>query len=140
METMEPNFFMGPSLYDSRDSFLINSRQEPCGPGETCFLIHTDMLHESPLCMGIAHDNGASVVRGGHTYRNVYWSIDGGHGQLVRFDFEADHGPGSMDHSLASVRRYNGAFFRRVEGVASGIAIDATSRTLFASECMTGLC
>ena len=45
---MLPNFFMGPTLYDSRLP-LINSKQDTCQPGDTCFLIHIDMLHESPL-------------------------------------------------------------------------------------------
>ena len=49
---------MGPTLYDTRLP-LVNSKQTACGPKETCFLIHIDMLHESPLCMGIAHDGGA---------------------------------------------------------------------------------
>ena len=68
---MRPNFFMGPTLYDSNLP-LVNQRQEECAAGETCFLIHTDMLHESPLCMGIAHDGGADpVVMDGKPYRNV---------------------------------------------------------------------
>ena len=94
---MMPNFFMGPTLYDSRIPYIY-SMQDECMTGETCFLIHVDMLHESPLCMGIAHDDGAVTdVAGMGTYRNVYWAFGGGHRQLVRYDFESDHGPGSMD-------------------------------------------
>ena len=87
-------------------SRLTNASADQGDNGDSCFLIHTDMLHESPLCMGIAHDH-AAVSRGpqgGTGYRNVYWAFDGGHRQLVRFDFESDHGPGSIDHSLANVR------------------------------------
>ena len=66
MGTMLPNFFMGPTLYDASGAIapLVNSRQQACdeGAGETCFLIHIDMLHEAPLCMGIAHDGGAAPV------------------------------------------------------------------------------
>ena len=102
-----PNFFMGPTLYDTRVS-TVNSRQQPCQSGETCFLIHVDMLHESPLCMGLVHDDNATTdVSGMGLYSNVYWAFGGGHRQLVRFDFESDHGPGSMDHSRASVRRHH---------------------------------
>ena len=97
---MPSNFFMGPTLYDSRARGWVNSKQELCEEGDTCFLIHTDMLHESPLCMGIAHDNGAVWNAGGQEYRNVYWAFGGGHSQLVRFDFEIDHGPGSMEHQV----------------------------------------
>lgn len=46
--TMLPNFFMGPTLYDSRIS-LVNQRQDTCEDGDTCFLLHVDMLHEAPL-------------------------------------------------------------------------------------------
>merc|ERR1740117_2793514 len=89
--TMLPNFFMGPTLYDTRIP-RVNSRQEPCAAGDDrCFLIHTDMLHEAPMCMGIAHDAGARPsVHDGVEYRNVYWAFDGGNAQLVRFDFEKD--------------------------------------------------
>merc|ERR1719353_1647011 len=131
---MMPNFFMGPTLYDSRIPY-INSKQDECMTGETCFLIHVDMLHESPLCMGIAHDDGAVTdVAGMGTYRNVYWAFGGGHRQLVRYDFESDHGPGSMDHSRASVRRYTGLNLTRVAGVPSHMAMDGRSRELFISD------
>ena len=131
---MLPNFFMGPTLYDSRLP-LVNSRQTACQVGETCFLIHIDMLHESPLCMGIAHDGGAvTTVTPQASYTNVYWAFDGGHRQLVRFDFKSDHGPGSMDHSIASVRRYTGLELTRVQGVPSHMNVDAQTRELFIAD------
>jgi hypothetical protein len=52
MGQMKPNFFMGPTLYDSRISY-INSKQQTCAGGDTCFLVHIDMLHESPLYAAI---------------------------------------------------------------------------------------
>eukprot|EP00966_Prymnesium_polylepis_P105303 2438753-Prymnesium_polylepis.1 len=134
---MLPNFFMGPTLYGAIEpstNTLVNSKQEPCLPGETCFIIHIDMLHEAPLCMGIAHDNGVAVVRGGMSYKNVYWTYDGGSRQLVRFDFESDHGPGSMDHSLASVRRYTGLLLHRVDSVPSHMVVDSSTRELFVAD------
>merc|ERR1719482_416036 len=85
--------------------------------------------------MGIAHDAGSVwSAAGGAECRNVYWAFDGGHRQLVRFDFQSDHGPGSMDHSLASVRRYAGLELSYVEGVPAHLAIDATSRELFVAD------
>jgi len=130
---MLPNFFMGPTLYDTR-VHLVNSKQQPCEPGDTCFLIHTDMLHESPLCMGLVHDAAGQSTLGGTTYRNVYWAFGGGHRQLVRYDFESDHGPGSMDHSKASVRRYTGLELTRAPGVPSHMALDAAARKLYISD------
>ena len=133
---MLPNFFMGPTLYNDSMAYMVNSKSQPCGPGDTCFLGHIDMLHEAPLCMGMAHDGSAQTMMGGVAYRNVYWVFDGGHQQLVRFDFQADHGPGSMDHSTAEIRRYSGLRLSRVEGVPAGMALDATTRELFV--CDTG--
>ena len=161
---MEPNFFMGPTLWDSGARGWTSSKQEPCAEGETCFMIHTDMLHETPLCMGITHDpTPVWTSSAGTSYRNVYWAFGGGHSQLVRdpfvyglpaehgcapcqtpepspgppqvrYDFESDHGPGSMDHSLASVRRYSGLKLSRVEGVPSHMVIDAAQRVLYIAD------
>jgi hypothetical protein len=178
--TMLPNFFMGPTLYDSRTR-LVNQKQEFCEEGDTCFLIHIDMLHESPLCMGIAHDHKAytevpdpvteegeadsstdrrlsefpfpepepwwnggddqpppvvSIYVPKTTYVNVYWAFDGGNSQLVRYDFQSDHGPGSMDHSIAEVRRYTGLKLTRVANVPSGMFVDGETRELLV--CDTG--
>ena len=137
---MQPNFFQGPTLYDASTDrvALVNGKQMPCEEGETCFLIHVDMLHESPLCMGIAHDGGAASVVHGKTWRNVYWTFDGVHNGLVRFDFESDHGPGSMEHQFASVRRYEGLALERVAGVPSQMVADAASRTLFVADTGNG--
>ena len=52
----------------------------------------------------------------------------------MRFDFESDHGPGSMDHSLASVRRYAGLELGYVEGVPAHMAVDAATRELFVAD------
>ena len=67
----------------------------------TCFWTHTDMLHATPNCMGIAHDPEPDTP-----YNNVFWVFDGLNSTLVRYDFEQPHGPGSLDHSLANVRRF----------------------------------
>eukprot|EP01043_Picozoa_sp_COSAG02_P017400 COSAG02_NODE_788_length_17190_cov_18.177403_10_plen_511_part_01 len=59
-EMMIPNWFMGPTLFHSDPADLINQLGEPgcdtSDPDRTCFFTHWDMLHESPLCMGITHD------------------------------------------------------------------------------------
>ena len=108
----EPNYFMGPTLYDSspKNRNLVNRLGEQCDVGrdtkdEPCYFLHSDMLHEAPSCRGIVHDPEVET-----SYGTVYWAFDStGNrqtGQLVRFDFQQPHGPGSMDHSIASVRRY----------------------------------
>ena len=39
---------------------------------------------QAPLCMGIAHDDGASSITGGVQHKNVYWAYDGGNGNSSR--------------------------------------------------------
>jgi len=90
-------------------------------------------LHESPACTGITHDPEVKTAFG-----NVYWAFDSTgnnqNGQLVRFDFQQPHGPGSMDHSVASVRRFPEVILKRgAEGVHAGMIIHPLRRELFIS-------
>ena len=82
LQTKGANFFMGPSLYDSNPlggsgRNLVNLAGEQCSSDETCFFLHTDMLHEAPNCVGIVHDPENKTKHG-----NVYWEIDGMSKQL----------------------------------------------------------
>ena len=73
---MVANDFMGPTLFHSDPAALVDSMARPgCAQGvsgKSCFLTHYDMLHEAPLCMGIAHDPERSTAFG-----YVYWLFDG---------------------------------------------------------------
>ncbi|MGH1487653.1 MAG: hypothetical protein ACRBCI_15670 [Cellvibrionaceae bacterium] len=110
---------------------------------------HLDMLHESPMCMGIAWQK-----------QNVYWVFDGcggpqfqpnkqiirGHGEnaslladamagraeeeydrrsckangdIVRYDFRVDHGAGFDDHCDGLIERFAIGQVKRVDGVPS---------------------
>jgi len=93
------------------------------------------MLHESPACIGIAHDPEVDTA-----YGAVYWAFDttgdnsGDGGQLVRFDFSQPHGPGSMDHSIAQVRRYPEVKLYKdvnVEHQHAGMVVHPEKRILF---------
>jgi hypothetical protein len=97
------------------------------GPAQPRLGSHIDMNHESPLCMGIAHDRA-----------NVYWVMDGLHGNVVAYDFAQDHGPGNDDHSDAVIRRYPEATFTRVADVPSHAVLDATSGWLYYADTGTG--
>lgn len=55
---------------------------------------HLDMLHESPYCQGIASET-----------LNRFWVVDGNLGDIVMYDFKADHGPGNNDHADGVVHR-----------------------------------
>jgi hypothetical protein len=136
-ETKEPNFFMGPTLYDSNPNNrnLVNRLGEQCDIGsdttdEPCYFLHSDMLHEAPSCRGIVHDPEVETA-----YGTVYWAFDStGNrqtGQLVRFDFQQPHGPGSMDHSIASVRRYVEIELETTEEAAGQAGVHAGESCLF---------
>jgi len=137
---MEANNFQGPTLYDTHPSYLVTHNNENDGCGydrfyrnsdkeKECYLSHVDMLHESPMAMGIAYDPEEITP-----YQNVFWIYDGHDKQLVRFDFEQPHGPGSMDHALAQVRRYTDVVLTPKPGVPSHMHLDHASRHLYISD------
>ncbi len=81
---------------------------------------HIDMLHQSPLCMGIAH--GAA---------DGYWVTDGLNGHIVFYDFKVDHGFGGTDHSDGVARRYVDAPFSRLPDVPGHLALDGATGWLY---------
>jgi hypothetical protein len=114
-----PDDFMGPTLWSADlDIFAVVHQGDETGEGS-----HLDMLHQSPLCMGIAHESG-----------NVYWAYDGLNGHLVRYDFKSDHGPGGGDHSDGSIRRFLNAVIDRVEGVPGHMQLDPDTRLLYVAD------
>ncbi len=118
-----PDDFMGPALWPSDlDIFTMVGQAFPWVPGELEGS-HLDMLHQSPLCMGIAHD-----------VDNVYWVFDGLNGNIVRYDFQADHGPGGGDHSDGIITRYSDATLTRVENVPGHMEIDHATGMLYVAD------
>lgn len=117
--TTAPNDFTGPTLWSSDLDVFANSN-----PDAVAYLTdlygmptdlgsHLDMLHESPLCVGIAWEAN-----------NVYWVFDGDDGALVRYDFQHDHGVGFDDHSDGVIARYVRGQLARVDGVVGHVAYD----------------
>lgn len=80
--------FTGPALWSSDPAIYAM----PSGGNGS----HLDMLHESPECQGIAHEA-----------ENVFWVFDGYNGDIVRYNFNDDHGPGNDDHSDGEVLRFS---------------------------------
>ncbi|MEN8928777.1 MAG: hypothetical protein ABF242_01815 [Flavobacteriales bacterium] len=111
--------FTGPALWSS--DMDIYARY--AGPGTNGS--HLDMLHESPYSMGIAHEKD-----------NVFWIFDGNSGQIVRYDFKSDHGPGNSNHDDGEVIRYTGISVLRKAGVPSHMVIDKASGWMYI--CDTG--
>jgi hypothetical protein len=114
------NDFMGPALWSTRlDVFAVAN---PIGLGS-----HIDMLHESPLCMGIAHEKD-----------NVYWVFDGLHSMIARYDFQRDHDAGYDDHSDGLIRFYDEPELERVEDVPGHMVMDQASGTLYVADTGNG--
>jgi sugar lactone lactonase YvrE len=120
-----PDDFMGPTLWSADlDVFAAVNQAFPPDPLEGS---HLDMLHQSPLCMGIAHD-----------VDNVYWAFDGGNGHIVRYDFMADHGPGGSSHVDGVIRRYLNAVVTREAEIPGHLVLDRDSGMLYIADTGTG--
>ncbi len=111
------NNFMGPALWPA-DLDIFAKIDDPDLLGS-----HLDMLHQSPDCMGIAHQSD-----------NKYWVFDGYHGIIAYYDFQKDHGPGHDDHSDGIVRMYTDIPVKRVENIPSHMIIDKNSGWLYVAD------
>lgn len=116
------NDFMGPVLWSSDLSVfaMMDSPDPDINLGS-----HLDMLHEAPLCMGIAHER-----------ENIYWTFSGrwDDGAIVKFDFVEDNGIGNDDHSDGEAYRYVEDEVSYVEGVPSHVFYDDTDAMLYIAD------
>lgn len=127
-DAASPNDFTGPTLWSSDREIFGTSNPEAVdyvselfgGPSDLGS--HLDMLHESPQCMGIAWETG-----------NAYWVFDGFHGDIVRYDFNEDHGVGYDDHCDGDIQRWEVGVTRSV-GIVSHLAFDASSGMLYIAD------
>jgi len=124
-----PNDFMGPSLWSADLDLFGESNPDAVDYLSKLFGFyadlgsHLDMLHESPLCMGIAWET-----------ENVYWVFDGSDGNIVRYDFADDHDLGYDDHSDGVVSRHVEIEVERVEDVPSHMEIDPATNLLYVAD------
>lgn len=95
------NDFMGPVLWTS--DLAVFAKKDPSGLGS-----HLDMLHNSPLCMGIAHESA-----------NIYWTISGKSNAIVKYDFGRDHNVGQDDHSDGASLEYVRGQLKYAPGIPS---------------------
>ncbi len=106
--------FTGPSLWPSDGRYAINHGPNTNGS-------HLDMLHESPFCMGIAHE-----------VDNVFWVTDTYTNDLVRYDFAADHGPGGSNHDDGKVRRFPEMVVNRInDNIPCHLVLDKATNWLY---------
>lgn len=109
--------YSGPVLWSS-DPTIFGARPQADQNGT-----HIDMLHESPFCMGIAHERD-----------NVYWVFNGKLGALDRYDFHAPHAVGGDDHADGELSRYVEGQLERVPEVPSHLALDQDSGQLYVAD------
>lgn len=113
--------YAGPALWSS-DAAIFGVKPEPDQNGT-----HLDMLHETPYCMGIAHEAG-----------NAFWVFNGDAGSLDRVDFHAPHPIGGEDHDDGEVHRYVAGQLRRAPEVPSHLAYDAERGLVYAADTGNG--
>lgn len=107
-----PGDFMGPTLQSS-DAGTFDA-----GHGS-----HLDMLHNSPNGMGIAWERD-----------NVYWTFDGYHSAITRYDFKADHGKGGQFHGDGDIARYAEGEVKREAGIPSHMEMDRDTGLLYIAD------
>ncbi len=118
--------FMGPTYWSADLDVFAVVGQSPCQQGIPEGS-HLDMLHASPLAMGIEHEADG-----------VYWVADGLNGHLVRYDFAEPHDPGGGDHSDGKIRRYPETTFTRLANVPSHLSLDPDSNFLYLADTGVG--
>lgn len=109
--------YAGPVLWSS-DPTIFGADPKPDQNGT-----HLDMLHETPYCMGIAHESG-----------NAYWAFNGDAGALDRVDFHHPHQIGGEDHADGEVHRYVAGQLRRVPEVPSHLAYDQRRKLVYVAD------
>jgi hypothetical protein len=111
----DPVNYIGPALWPSD---LEIYAQDSGGNGS-----HLDLLHETPFCMGIAHERD-----------NVYWLFNGDVGAIDRIDFHDNHGPGNDDHDDGEVHRYVEGALLRLPSVPSHMVFNPADAHLYIAD------
>jgi outer membrane protein assembly factor BamB len=113
--------FMGPALFTTDLNVL--AKRTAGGLGS-----HYDMLHNTPLCRGIAHEAG-----------NIYWVFNSYDSSIDKYDFHKDHGPGEDDHSDGEIFRYAAGKVKGVnDGTPSHVFFDAEDKFLYIADTGNG--
>ncbi len=111
--------FMGPALWSADTSIFARVFQNNWVSGKPLGS-HVDMLHQSPFGMGIAHDTAGA-----------YWVFDGYNGNICKYEFVSDHGPGYDNHSQGKIWRYTDVAVLREPNVPSHMVKDKATGWLY---------
>jgi hypothetical protein len=109
--------FAGPVLWSS-DQTIFGVKPQGDQNGT-----HVDMLHETPFCMGIAHESA-----------NAYFAFNGKLGAIDAYDFALPHIVGGEDHSDGQIRRFVEGQLLRVPEVPSHLSLEKTERKLYVAD------
>ncbi len=118
-----PLDFMGPTWWSSDPNIFGKITPPPPGATFTPNGSHLDMLHGTPLCMGIEHEKDA-----------IYWCLNGKIGALDRYDFKEPHPPGGEDHSDGELYRHLEGQFVRAENIPGHLALDKSTGMLYVAD------
>jgi hypothetical protein len=119
-----PNYFTGVTLYTA-------DRSDYRGDA----MSHLDMLHHSPYAMGLAAGIRPTTAS---SKTREYWVLNGLAGSIDRYFFNVPHELGGDDHSDGITIRYATGNLKRVGTVPSHLALNTSSRTLYASDTGNG--
>lgn len=113
------NMFMGPTLWPTDATYDGGAAS------------HLDMLHHSPLSVGIA---------AGTAYPNAreYWVFNGMEGSIDRYFFGEPHVHGGHDHSDGITVRYGDDALKRGDGVPGHLALDDATGVLYIADTGNG--
>lgn len=109
--------YAGPALWSS-DPAIFGVKPLPTQNGT-----HIDMLHETPYCMGLAHESA-----------NAFWAFNGLAGSLDRVDFHAPHAVGGEDHDDGEVHRYIAGQLLREPEVPSHLVYDSGRKLVYVAD------
>lgn len=109
--------FMGPTLWSSDTAVFASRYQDE----RRILASHLDMLHQSPMGLGMAHERD-----------NIFWVTDGYYNCVHRYDFRDPHEVGGTDHRDGIIRRYTDVRLQKGErGRPAHIALDDAKRWLY---------
>ena len=111
------NLFMGPAMFTTDPAILGKATAGDLGS-------HVDMLHNSPLCRGIAHASA-----------NVFWVFNAFDSSIDEVNFNKPHEPGGDDHSDGEIYRFvAGKVKGATDGTPSHVFFDAEDSLLYIAD------
>lgn len=111
--------FMGPVIWSSDTNIFARAFQSNWASGKPLGS-HLDMLHQSPMAMGVAHDT-----------LEAYWVFDGWNSNICKYDFVTNHGPGYENHDNGIIYRYTDIDIQREPDVPSHMIKDKSTGWLY---------